>query len=181
MKSVRSRIRLPIELMALLFVLTLAVDRAFSDIEEYGQSEFTMKRVVPRDWYELRYLGCKLRKDPQVGGHVGIFMLIWKGEKPAHLLGDVWGDKKDWHPIIEFALHHAAGWKCAGSIEGPGDERLIQPGEVMTFELAMGVIERDDPGFEVAVSGADRARFLLDTEEGQLSSDDIILPLVPSK
>jgi len=67
-----------------------------------------------------------------------------------------------------------------GMIDGPDSEWLIQPGGVLTFQVDMEDIEREHPGFEKAVSNADKARFLLDTREGQMESDDIALPLVSS-
>lgn len=153
--------------------------RSFADVA-YRADEFTMKEVVPQKSYDLRYLGCKIHKVAEWAGHTGLFLFTWKGDKPTEILGSLWPDRKTFHAIPEFALHHEAGWTSAGAIDATGAEWIkVTPGEVIAFTVDLDMIEKDHPGFIGAVKGADRAHFHLDSKDGQLSSDDIILPLIP--
>ena len=127
--------------------------------------------------YELRYLGCPVKPD-SFHEHTGIFLFIWKGEKPIYVLGYATPDRRRINPFASFSLHQDAIWKPVGEWCGTGAQWLkVQPGQVMTFKIGMGWIEHDSPGW--TVEGADEARFNLmcaqsDTgkNEGAISSDE---------
>jgi len=146
----------------------------------FGTDQYTMKNVAPKEHYELRYLGCKLRKEGHYQWHEGIFLLIWKSDKATKILAYSNPDQKSFRLQPVFALHHDSGWKWAGGMCGTGLEWMVlQPGQVETLTMAMTDVERSS--LPEVVKGADRAQLLVDTEEGQLSSDDIVLPLIPAK
>jgi hypothetical protein len=154
--------------------------------------------VAPRDSYELHYLGCKADggPNPNKNERIGIFQLIWKADAPTEFLAVVSSDGKTVVPTPDFVVHlepgvvHEtgiypleSGWLYVGrtGIEAPGTQWVkIQPGQVMTFAMQCSILEAGLHWFidEPAASG-DKARLLVNTKAGQLTSDDIILPLLP--
>ncbi len=168
----------------------------FLCIQAYGDDVFTSKLVAPKDSYELHYLGCKADHALDTQGRIGIFQLIWKADAPTEFLAIVSSDGKKVVPTPDFVVHlepgivhdtgiyHLeSGWLYVGrtGIEAPGTQWMqIRPGQVMTFALQISILEAGLHWY-INVPGAagDKARLLINTKAGQLTSDDIILPLLP--
>lgn len=148
------------------------------------RAEPTKDFTPSQDQYELHYLGCPVKPD-SFHEHTGIFLFIWKGEKPIYVLGYASQDGKRIDPFASFSLHQEGTWKPVAEWCGTGTQWLkIELGQVMTFHIGMGWIEHDAPGW--TVHGADKARFDLacaesdnGKREGSMSSDEFPLPLVP--
>ena len=152
--------------------------------------------MAPKDLYELHYLGCKADAPPNANGRVGIFQLIWKADAPTEFLAIASSDGKTVVPTTDFVVHlepgtvHEtgifplpSGWLYVGrtGIEAPGTQWVkIQPGQVLTFVMQMAILESGLHWFTEAPRAAgDKARLLINTKVGQLTSDNIILPLLP--
>ena len=136
---------------------------------------------APKESYELQFLGCKLTKDKNSRSHTGLFLFIWKGEKATQVLAYFSPHTKTFHPFPSFGIHYASGWKGRGEWCGTGAEWIdVQPGQVLPFVMDMGWVEQEMPGFP-SLQGADKARFSISSIDGEMVSDDIVLPLFPDK
>jgi hypothetical protein len=132
--------------------------------------------IAPPDSYELRFLGVKLKKDINSRNHPGLFLFIWKGDKPTKVLGYGFGEKP-FAPFASFGVHNASGWKPIGEWCGTGTSWItVQPGQVITFSMDMGWVERDMPGYP-SLKDADKARLNFSSKDGGMVSDEFPLPL----
>ena len=160
----------------------------FLSVEVYAslpmRADSTEDLGPKQDQYELHYLGCSLKAD-NFHEHTGMFLFIWKGEKPIYVFGYASQDGKGIDPFASFSIHRDGAWNPVGEWCATGARWLkAQPGQVMTFRIGMGWIEQDSPGW--TVQGADKARYNLGCAEsdngkraGSISSDEFPLPLVP--
>jgi len=164
--------------------------------QAFADDVFTSKLVAPKDSYDLHYLGCKADAAPNTNGRTGIFQLIWKADAPTEFLAVVSSEGKTVVPTTDFVVHlkpgvvhetgiyHLeSGWLYVGrtGIEAPGTQWVkIQPGQVMTFAMQISILETGLHWFtNVPAAAGDKARLLINTKAGQLTSEDIILPLLP--
>ena len=146
-----------------------------------GQSRRPFDGPAPKDFYELRYIGCKLTDDKYSHSHEGIFVFIWKGEKATQILAYASPDRKVITPFPSFSIHDKSGWKGRGEWCGTGAQWVdIQPGQVLSFTEGMMWIEREMPGYP-SLKEADRARFNIASWDGGISTEDFPLPLFPAK
>jgi len=110
---------------------------------------------------------------------MGIFLFIWKGEKPIKILGYASSTGKQIMPFATFGLHHRSGWQSVGEWCATGTQWIeINPGQVISFTMPMGWIEHDTPSW--TVKDADKAIFVLECSGGCMISDEFPLPLIPN-
>jgi hypothetical protein len=187
--NLRTRFRLPAR-PGFIFAALLFCTQAFAD------NVFTSQLVAPRDSYELHYLGSKAGAAPNTTGRIGIFRLIWKADAPTEFLAIVSPDGKTVVPTPDFVVHLApgfvhqtgiiplkSGWLYVGrtGIDAPGTQWMpLRPGQAMTFAMPISIVEAGLHWFtNVPDAAGDKARLLINTKAGELTSDDIVLPLVP--
>jgi hypothetical protein len=134
-------------------------------------------KIVPQDQYEFEFLGVTLGQQNQA--HEGLFLFIWKGNKPVKVFGSGFNRQKRFLPYPSFSVHWDTGWSDIGPYCGTGSEwTTFQPGQVVVCSMSMGWVERDLPGFH-SLQGANRAVLKMDTSNGEIASDEFPLPLVP--
>jgi len=154
-----------------LVLATISLPR-FQALGDVNQPDY---KAIPPSSYELRFLGCKLNKANDDKTHLGIFVFTWKGKNPVRILTLPQTDKKVFYPLDDFRVHEGSGWKTGGGIEDSTGWETIQPGQVITFSIGMGmidvVIDRDKKG--------DKACLILHSKEGEIVSDEFPLPLLP--
>jgi hypothetical protein len=161
-------------LLWLVFALiSLSIGHLFGDAIQPGD------KVVPRDSYELRFLGCKLNEVSDNKKHIGIFVFIWKGKDPIRIKSIPSSDKKTFRPSPDFRAHEGSEWISVGGIEDPPEWVAIQPGQVITFSTTMGWIDNNINPTLFGINKADKACLILLSKDGELFSDEFPLPLVP--
>src|SRR5271156_5113342 len=103
-------------LLWLVFALiSLSIGHLFGDAIQPGD------KVVPRDSYELRFLGCELKKTADKKPHIGIFVFIWKGQAPISIMSFPSSDKKTFLPYRDSRAHQVSGWYSIGGLHDPTD------------------------------------------------------------
>ena len=133
-------------------------------------------KTIPPSSYELRFLGAKLNKATGYKTHTGVFVFTWKGQNPIQVLTRPQTDKEVFYPDDDFRVYNEeSGWLVAGGLEDPMKWTTIQPGQVITFSIGMGII---DVSLDRVKKG-DKACLVLHSKEGELVSDEFPLPLLP--
>jgi len=137
------------------------------------------EKFVPRDQYELEYLG--LLGNNKGENLRGVFQLTWKGKNAVGIAGFFVGKPTSFVPIAHFSYHFRTDWELVPIPLGCGfgmSELTIQPFQSSKLIVDMSWLEAD---FQkpLPVEKAKRAALLIGCHEGLLVSSEFPLPLAP--
>jgi hypothetical protein len=144
--------------------------------EKYGFD--ATANFVPRDQYELEYLGLieiKKSADQQ-----GMFQLIWKGKSAVGITGYFVGNPQVFDPVSYFSYHFEKDWALVPSTRFCGfgiSELKVQPGKLTKLVVDMGELESDYQK-PLPVNKAKTASLIIGCHEGMLVSTEFHLPPV---